>query len=199
MKCVTDGVVNPATLKVVQLPRYYVERFSFNHEVKERFGRKIVVRSLKEDYRPVVRQVFVNSFTSRIKRIDNFLLNINPFILKRYDYTVSDFDLVLQARAIGSTSLVLRQFYNNLSPKTRWYFNHFYTGLSLDNVVNFKLGMMSLDFSCFPDDFSSYPLVDDFMSLFYRIDNDSRSSLLTTRYNEYLIKKKLKLLQKNCL
>ena len=199
LKCVTDGVVNPATLKVVQLPRYYVEHFAFDHSVQERLGNKIVVRTLKDAYRSVVRQVFVNSFTSRIKRIDNFLLNINPFILKRYDYQVSDFDLVLQARAIGSTSLVLRQFYNNLSPKTRWYFNRFYSGLTLDNVVNLKLDMLSLDFSCFPDDYTSYPLVDDFLRMFYRIDNDTRSSLLLSRYNEYLIKKKLKLLQKNCL
>ena len=86
-----------------------------------------------------------------------------------------------------------------MSPKTRWYFNRFYSGLTLDNVVNLKLDMLSLDFSCFPDDYSSYPIVDDFMSIFYRIDNDTRSSLLTSRYNEYLINKKLKLLQKNCL
>lgn len=199
LNCVTNGVVNPATLKVVQLPRYYVEHFAFNHVVFERCGQKIVVRSLKDDFRSVVRQVFLNSFNSRIQRLDNFFHNINPFILKRYEYKVSDFSIVLKARSLGSKTLILQQFYNNLSPKIRWYFNRFYSTLSLDSVVDLKLEMLSLDFSCFPDDFSSYPLVDDFLSMFYRIDNDSRSVILEKRYNDYLIQKKLKLLQKNCL
>lgn len=198
LKCVTDGVVNPSTLKVVQLPRYFVEHFAFNHSVKERCGQKIVVRTLKDDYRCAVRQVFFNSFHSRIKRLDNFFQNINPFILKRYDYKVSDFDLVLRARALSSEQVVLRSFYNNLSPKTRWYFDKFYK-LNLSSVVDFKLDLLSLDFSDFPESFNHYDLVDDFMSLFYRVDNTTRSELLSRRYNEYLIQKKLKLLQKNCL
>ena len=198
LKCVTDGVVNPSTLKVVQLPRYFVEHFAFNHSVKERCGQKIVVRTLKDDYRCVVRQVLFNSFHSRIQRLDNFFQNINPFILKRYDYKVSDFDLVLRARALSSEQVVLRSFYNNLSPKTRWYFDKFYK-LNLSSVVDFKLDLLSLDFSDFPESFNHYDLVDDFMSLFYRVDNTTRSELLSRRYNEYLIQKKLKLLQKNCL
>ena len=115
------GVQNPTNLRLMQLPRYYVEKFAFSHQRTVVNGNPIVVRELRDEYRNVVRKVHELSYRSKIQALNDFILNINLNQLQKYDYSFSDLKLI-RSYSRNTEFLFCQHFVNNLSPKARSYF-----------------------------------------------------------------------------
>lgn len=72
MSYVQNGIYNPTTCKVDQLPRYYVEKMCFDHKRIIVDGMPKVLRTLNHDYYDVVKSVHEQSFQARINQLNNF-------------------------------------------------------------------------------------------------------------------------------
>lgn len=200
LDAVRNGVYNPATSKIVQLPRYYVEKLCFSHLVHVVHGEKVVVRSLIHDMSSVVREVHLSSFRSRSNSLYNFSLNLNLNTFKRYGYTLSDLVFCHRLfRFCHPDELVSRFFVQNLMPSQRWYFKHLHFHYTLEDITDFRMLLYDMNFDNLPSDFSSDDDIIRFFDIFFHVMLPLRSEVLTSRYNEYLISKKLKLIQKGCL
>lgn len=200
LDAVRNGVYNPATSKIVQLPRYYVEKLCFDHYVRYIDCQSVVVRSLKPDKSNIVREVHYLSFCSKSSSIYNFSLNLHFNTFKRYGYTLSD--LVFCHRMLSNFTpdeLVSRFFVHNLFPSQRWYFHHLNLHYTLDDISDYRMLMYNMDFDYLPKDFSQDDDIVRFFDIFYHVSLPMRNEVLIRRYNDYLIKNKLKLINKGCL
>ena len=137
------GVVNPATRKVVSLPRYYIERSAFTHSVKIVDGKPFVERILKTDYYNVIRTLHRQSIEQKIKQLCDFSLSLSPYDYKRAGFTVSDYSHFRSLNSnvnILSCNYVKYLFYSlpNTSRSLYLMLNH---SLSVDSWLDYRMLM----------------------------------------------------------
>lgn len=199
LSCVSHGVINPTNLKVVQLPRYYVEHFAFDHKLTIVDGNKVVVRTLKDEYAEAVRTIHLHSFRAKAMALNNFFINVSLPILKKYEYSLSDYKLVQSFAYTSPEELVARFFVNNLSPAARWYFKTQGFTYDLESVSDFRMIMYKLDFGNLPNDYDVDEAVSKLFEIYYNVVLPERATWNTMRYNEYLIAQRLRLISKGCI
>lgn len=192
------GVLNPTNLHLMQLPRYYVERFCFSHTRKIVDGNPIVVRELRDDYRYAVRKVHELSYRSKIQAFNDFLINLNFNQIKKYGYTFSDLKL-LRSYERNSELLFCQHFVNNLSPKARWYFHFKHYRPCLDDVLSFRMDLYNIVIDDFDDDFTFDDQVERVFDIFNSVVLPQRSAINQLNYSKYLNNKKLRLISKGLL
>lgn len=199
LKCVSNGVVNPTNLRVVQIPRYYIEHFAFDHVPHVVHGNKVIVRSVKDDYRSVVRLVHLKSYESKALSLMNFFTNVSFSLFKKYEYSLSDYKFVQHYTSYDVGELVARFFVSSLSPQSRWYFKFLGYRFNLSSIADFRMIMYDTVFDDFPYDFEIDDSIVKLFSIFHNIVLPQRSELNNKRYNEYLIAHKLRLISKGCI
>lgn len=194
---VTNGIYNPTTCKVDQLPRYYVEKMCFNHRRILVDGMPKVIRSLNYDYYDVVKSVHEQSFNARINQLNNFFLNLDYNYIKDYGYSLSDFvHLNKIHRSYTNEYIVCRSFYDRLTSTCKVLFDKLYGSLSLSNVVSFRMDLYDLEVdTLFSNDIPTDPDVDFLMSVFSTVTKGNRAIDNQKRYDDYIRQKKLKFLQ----
>lgn len=197
--CVSHGVINPCTMRLCQLPRYYVEKLCFTHERRFFNGKPFVLRQLNPRYFDVVRSIHFNSFQSRSLSYANFFASINLNLFKSYGYKLDDFRFIRQMERFGSDALVVRSFLRSLDPRWRWYFYFKNYPISLDGITSLRMDMYSLEFIHLPSKFSVDEDIDRFNLIFSNISDSERAKLIDQRYQRYLISKKLRLMSKNLI
>lgn len=198
LSCINNGVSNPTNKRIVEIPRYYVEHFAFNHRVVLRDGHKFVSRELRDEYYDVLKTLHRKVFQSRLGRLHDFIASVNLAVLKQYDYSLSDLKY-LQSCLPSLEKIMVSHWVNNLSPKMRWYWYHLDTSFTIDSMVDFRMKLYNLDFDGFPDCYQIVPDVDKLFEIYKNVFLELHNQVLTKRYNEYLIQKKLRLIQKGCL
>lgn len=199
LTCVSIGVINPTNCRVMQLPRYYVEHFAFEHKPVLVNGNKVIVRSLKDEFTEAVRAVHLLSFRSKALALNNFFVNVSLPILQKYGYTFSDYKLVQSLSATTADELVSRFFVSNLSPSARWYFKQQGFTYDLESVSDFRIQMYKMDFGNLPNDYAVDEAVLKLFDIYHNVALPQRSEVLNKRYNEYLIAHKLRLISKGCI
>ena len=199
---VCNGIFNPTTCKVDALPRYYVEKLCFDHHRIVVDGEVKVIRSLNLSYADVMREIHRQSFTSKIRQLSNFNLNANLNLFLSHGYSVSDFTRFKNLQDIYSPrQIVLQRWYDRLTPECKYLFHTLnYDGLTLDNLVNFRVDLYTL----FVDTFiSKFDDVNDdvswYMGVFDDITKRDRSLANEMRYNDYLRVLQLKLIKQHLL
>lgn len=194
---VKNGIYNPTTCKVDQLPRYYVEKLCFFHHRIIVDGMAKVLRSLNHDYYDVVKSVHEQSFQARINQVNNFFLNLDFNYIKNYGYSISDFVRLNRIHRNYSTEyIVCRSFYDRLTTTCKVLFDKLYGSLSLSNVVSFRMDLYDLEVdTLFSKDISVDSDVAFLMSVFSTVTKGNRAIDNQRRYNDYLRQKKLKFLQ----
>lgn len=198
LSCVRNGIYNPTTCKMDQLPRYYVEKFCFDHKrVKLDDGTAYVVRSLREDYENVIREVTLQSFLSKVKQLDNFYCNVNLNVFKSHDYTLSDYVRFQRLRNTYSTEyFVCRYWYDHLTSICKTLYDGMYDCLGIDNLVDFRVLLYRLEVDTLRSKyFKSDDDVSWFMSVFNDIVRSDRAVANKKRYDDYMRQKKLKFIE----
>ena len=192
------GVQNPTNLRLMQLPRYYVERFCFSHTRKVVCGNPLVVRDLRDEYRIVVRKVHELSYRSKIQGLNDFLLNVNFNQIKKYGYTFSDLKL-LHSYDRNLEFLFCQHFVNNLSPKARSYFNYKHYRPCLDDVLSCRMDLYNIVIDDFDDDFTFDDKVQRVFDIYNNVVLPQRDAVNQLNYEKYLNNKKLRLISKGLL
>lgn len=198
LHAVEFGVQNPTNLRMMQLPRYYVERFCFSHTRKVVCGHPIVVRELLNDYCDVVRKVHEFSYRSKIASLNDFFINVSFNQIKKYGYSFTDLKL-LRSFERNSEFLFCQHFVNNLSPKARsyFYFNHYRP--CLDDILSFRMDLYNTVVDDFDDNFYINEDVERVFDIFNSVVLPQRDEINKLNYEKYLIKKKLRLIDKGLL
>lgn len=192
------GVQNPTNLRLMQLPRYYVERFCFTHVRNIYRGVPVVVRELRDNYRHVVRKVHELSYRAKIQALNDFLLNVNFNQLRKYDYTLSDLKL-LRSYVRNTEYLFCQHFLNNLSPKARSYFYFKNFRPCLDDVLSCRMDLYNTIIDDFDDNFVFDSKVERVFEIFNNVVLPQRDNINKINYEKYLIKKKLRLISNGLL
>lgn len=192
------GVQNPTNLRMMPLPRYYVERFCFSHTRKVVCGHPLVVRELRDEYRTPVRKVHELSYRSKIQGLNDFLLNVNFNQIQKYGYTFSDLKL-LRSFERNTEFLFCQHFVNNLSPKARWYFHWKNYRPCLSDVLSCRMDLYNVVIDDFDDNFDFDDNVEKVFDIFNHIVLPQRDDINKQNYEKYLINKKLRLISKGLL
>ncbi len=194
---VTNGIYNPTTCKVDQLPRYYVEKLCFDHQRIIVDGMPKVLRYLNHDYYDVVKSVHEQSFQSRINQVNNFFFNLDFNYIKNYGYSISDLVRLNRIHRDYSTEyIVCRSFYDRLTTTCKVLFDKLYGSLSLSNVVSFRMDLYDLEVdTLFSKDIPMDSDVSFLMSVFSAVTKGNRAIDNKKRYDDYIRQKKLKFLQ----
>lgn len=194
---VKNGIYNPTTCKVDQLPRYYVEKLCFDHKRIVVDGMPKVLRSLNHDYYDVVKSVLEQSFRARINQVNNFFLNLDYNYIKNYGYSISDFVRLNRIHRDYSTEyIVCRSFYDRLTTTCKVLFDKLYGSLSLSNVVSFRMDLYDLEVdTLFSKDVSIDSDVAFLMSVFSTVTKGNRAIDNKKRYDDYIRQIKLKFIQ----
>ena len=198
LHAVEFGVQNPTNLRLMQLPRYYVERFCFTHVRNIYRGVPVVVRELRDNYRHVVRKVHELSYRAKIQALNDFLLNVNFNQLRKYDYTLSDLKL-LRSYGRNTEYLFCQHFLNNLSPKARSYFYFKNFSPCLDDVLSCRMDLYNTIIDDFDDNFVFDDKVERVFEIFNNVVLPQRDNINKINYENYLIKKKLRLISNGLL
>lgn len=195
---VRNGVYNPTTCKMDQLPRFYVEKLCFDHKrVLSDDGTPFVVRSLRVEYENVIREVTLQSFNSKVQQLDNFYHNVNLNVFKAHGYSLSDFVKFQRLRnSYSSEYFICRYWYDNLTSSCKTIYNSLYDSLIIDNLADFRLLLYRLEVDTIrTKDFESDSDVAWFMSVFNDIVRSDRALSNQRRYEDYMRQKKLKFLE----
>lgn len=194
---VNNGIYNPTTCKIDQLPRYYVEKMCFNHRRILVDGAPKVLRSLNYDYYDVVKSVHEQAFNARVNQLNNFFLNLDYNYIKKYDYSISDFVRLNRIHRDYSTEyIVCRSFYDRLTTTCKVLFDKLYGSFSLTNVVSFRMDLYDLEVdTLFSKDISIDSDVSFLMSVFSTVTKGNRAIDNQKRFDDYIRQKKLKFLQ----
>lgn len=192
------GVQNPTNLRLMQLPRYYVEKFAFSHQRTVFRGVPVVLRELRNEFRTVVRKVHEMSYRSKIQGLNDFLLNVNFNQIKKYGYSFSDLKL-LRSYECNTEFLFCQHFVNNLSPKARWYFHFKRYRLCLVDVLSCRMDLYNIVTDDFDDDFAFDENVERVFDIFNNVVLPQRDAINKQNYEKYLINKKLRLIEKGLL
>jgi len=194
---VKNGIYNPTTCKVDQLPRYYVEKMCFDHKRIIVDGMPKVLRTLNHYFYDVVKSVHEQSFQARINQVNNFFLNLNYNYIKDYGYSISDFVRLNRIHRNYSTEyIVCRSFYDRLTTTCKVLFDKLYGCLSLSNVVSFRMDLYDLEVdTLFAKDIPVDSDVSFLMSVFSDVTKGNRAIDNKKRYDDYIRQKKLKFLQ----
>lgn len=194
---VKNGIYNPTTCKVDQLPRYYVEKLCFFHKRIIVDGMPKVLRSLNHDYYDVVRSVHEQSFQARINQVNNFFLNLDFNYIKGYGYSFSDFVRLDRIHRSYSTEyIVCRSFYDRLATTCKVLFDKLYGSLNFSNVVSFRMDLYDLEVdTLFTRDVSIDSDVSFLMSVFSTVTKGNRAIDNKRRFDDYIRQKKLKFIQ----
>lgn len=194
---VMNGIYNPTTCKVDQLPRYYVEKMCFDHKRIIVDGLPKVLRTLNHYYYDVVKSVHLQSFQARINQVNNFFINLNFNYIKCYGYSFSDLVRLNRIhRNYSSEYIVCRSFYDRLTTTCKVLFDKLYGSLSLSNVVSFRMDLYDLEVDAlFSKDVSIDSDVAFLMSVFSTVTKGNRAIDNKKRYDDYIRQKKLKFLQ----
>ena len=198
LHAVEFGVQNPTNLRLMQLPRYYVERFCFTHSRNMVCGIPHVVRELCDDYRHVVRKVHELSYRAKIQAINDFLLNVNFNQINKYGYTFSDLKL-LRSYDRNTEYLFCQHFVNNLSSKARWYFHYKHYRPCLDDVLSCRMDLYNIIVDDFDDNFVVDDKVERVFEIFNYVVLPQRDNINKINYEKYLINKKLRLISNGLL
>lgn len=198
MHAIEFGVSNPTNMRLIQLPRYYVEHFCFTHLRNVVCGRPHVVRELRDEYRHVVRKVHEMSYRSKIQSLNDFILNINFNQLKKIGYNLSDLKLI-RSFSRNTEYLFCKHFVNNLSPKARFYFNYKKYSLCLHDVLNARMDLYDLVLDDFDEDFDIDDTVEKVFDIFNNIVLPQRDSINQVNYAKFLKLKKLRLINQGLL
>lgn len=199
---VRNGIYNPTTCELDTLPRYFVEKFCFDHKrVKLDDGTSYVIRSLRPDYENVIREVTLQSFTSKVHQLDNFYHNVNLNVFKVHGYTLSDFVKFQRLKnSYSSEYFICRFWFDNLTSSCKTIYDSMYDSLTIDNLVDFRLLLYRLEVDTIrTKDFNCDSDVTWFMSVFNNIVRSDRALSNQKRYEDYLRQKKLKFLELNLL
>ena len=191
------GVQNPTNLHLIQLPRYYVERFCFTHKRTTVCGSHYVVRELRDDFRHVVRKVHELSYRAKIQALNDFLLNVNFNQIHEYGYTFSDLKLLRSFDR--NTEFYSVNILNNLSPKARSYFHFKHYRPCLDDIVSCRLDLYNTVIDDFDDDFVFDDKVELVFDIFNNVVLTQRDNINKLNYEKYLNNKKLRLISNGLL
>jgi hypothetical protein len=195
---VRNGIYNPTTCKMDQLPRYYVEKYCFDHKrVKVDDDYSYVVRSLRSDYEIVIREVTRQSFLSKLHQLDNFYHNVNLNVFKAHGYTLSDFVKFQRLQnSYSSEYFICRYWYDNLTLPCKTIYDDMFDGFTIDNLVDFRLLLYRLEVDIIhTKDINRDSDVYWFMSVFNNIVRSDRALANKQRYDDYMRQKKLKFIQ----
>lgn len=199
---VKNGVYNPTTCQMDQLPRYYVEKFCFEHKRHlDVDGRVFVVRSLREEYELIIREVVKQSFVYKVHQLSNFYNNININVFKKYGYSLSDYVRFQRLKnSFPEDYFICRSWFDHLTTTCKTIFKTVYNVLSVDNLVDFRVLLYRLEIDKIKnDEFTNDDNVDWFMSVFNTVSRETRAVANVKRYEDYLRVKKLKFIQKKLL
>lgn len=199
---VKNGVYNPSTCKMDVLPRYYVEKLCFSHKRLTTYdGVSYVLRTLRDEYVPVMREVVRQSFVSKVNQLSNFYNNINLNQFKKYGYTLSDYVRFQRLKCTFPTDyFICRYWFDHLTNTCKTIFKSQYDCLSLDNLIDFRVLLYRISVDKVHDEF--LPADDDvdwFMSVFNTVSRETRAVCNQKRYEEYLRIKKLKFIKQKLL
>ena len=120
LDCIEHGVQNPTNKRIVQLPRYYVEKFAFSHKVVDVQGNKHVIREINDDYRFCVSRLHYNVYKAKLNRMQDFLATVNLPTLQRFGFNFSDLKFI-KSCSYSLENVLVSRFVNELSPKMRWF------------------------------------------------------------------------------
>ena len=199
---VRNGIYNPTTCEMDTLPRYYVEKFCFDHKrLLDVDGQPFVVCSLKADYENVIREVVKQSFDYKVHQLSNFYNNINFNVFKKYGYSLSDFVRFQRLKNSFPTDyFICRYWFDHLTSSCKTIFKALYKELSLDNLVDFRVDLYNLEVDKIKDEYlSNDDDVDWFMSVFNAVSRGTRAVDNQKRYEDYLRVKKLKFIEQKLL
>ena len=199
---VRNGVYNPTTCDMDMLPRYYVEKFCFEHKRHlDVDGRAFVLRSLREEYEPVIREVVKQTFDSKVHQLSNFYNNININVFKKHGYSLSDFVRFQRLKnSFPADYFICRSWFDNLTSSCKTIYKSVYNELSVENLVDFRVLLYRLEVDKIKDDeFTNDDNVAWFMSVFNSVSRETRAVANEKRYEDYLRVKKLKFIEKKLL
>lgn len=199
---VVNGVYNPTTCNMDMLPRYYVEKICFDH--KRHFtidGKPIVVRSLREEYEPVIREVVKQSFMYKVHQLSNFYNNININVFKAYGYSLTDYVRFIRLKSSFPVDyFISRYWFDHLTSTCKTVYKSLYHEISIVNLTDFRVLLYRLEVDKIKDDYlSNDDDVDWFMSVFNKITRSQRAADNAKRYEDYLRVKKLKFIEQKLL
>ena len=165
-------------------------------------GQPKVIRSLNLSYADVMREVHRQSFNSKIQQVSNFNINVNLNVFLAHGYSCSDFTRFKHLQDIYTPKyIVLQRWYDRLTPECKFLFHTLnYDGLTLDNLVNFRIDLYTLCVDTFISKFTEKN--DDvawYMDVFDTITKYDRSVANEIRYNDYLRVLQLKLIKQHLL
>lgn len=195
---VKNGIYNPTTCKMDALPRYYVEKLCFDHHRIVVDGHPQVVRHLIPSYADVMREIHRQSLTSKIRQVSNFNINANLNLFLSHGYSISDFKRFKNLQDIYTPEqIVLQRWYDRLTPESKFLYHSLnYDGLTLDNVVNFRVDLYQLCVDTYISKFADKNNdVSWYMDIVDKITKYDRSVANEIRHNDYLRTIKLKLLK----
>ena len=145
-----------------------------------------------------MKEIHLQSLNAKIRQVSNFNHNVNLNVFLSHGYTSSDYTRFQHLQEIYTPEqIVLRRWFDRLTAECKFPFHTLnYDGLTLDNVVNFRVDLYTL-------------CVDTFISKFIDKDNDiawymdvldkitkyDRSLANEIRYNDYLRVLQLKLIK----
>lgn len=195
---VKQGIYNPTTCKMEALPRYYVEKLCFDHQRIVVDGHPKVLRYLNPSYADVMREIHRQSFTAKFRQVSNFNLNANLNVFLSHGYTSTDYTRFKHLQDIYTPiEIVLRRWYDRLTPECKFMYHSLnYDGLTLDNIVNFRVDLYTLCVDTFISKFvDKNNDVAWYMDVFDKITKYDRAVANEIRNNDYLRTIKLKLLK----
>ena len=169
------GVLSPNRKRLVQLPRYYVEKLCFDHVRVGAHGETAVLRSLRSEYSSCIALVHRRSFESRALSLYDFFISCNDEYLLRHGFSVSDVELVSSFRGTNTEYLVSRYFVACLTAGYRKVFHDMHLTFCFDDIVDFRLFMYDHSFNnsdVYEDDPDIIHLFDVFHKVFDPIRND---------------------------
>ena len=161
-------------------------------------GHPKVLRFLNPSYADVMRQIHRDSINAKIRQVSNFNLNVNLNVFFAHGYTSSDFSRFKHLQDVYTPKqLVLHRWFDRLTPECKFLFHTLnYDGLTLDNVVNFRIDLYTLCVDTFISKFTDKN--DDvawYMDVVDSITKYDREVANDIRNNDYLRTVKLKLLK----
>lgn len=192
------GVLSPNRKKMIQLPRYYVEKLCFDHVRVGAHGESVVLRSLRSEYASCIALVHRRSYESKALSLYDFFLSCNDEFLLRHGFNFRDVELVSSFRNSNTEYLVSRYFVACLSSPYRKVFHDMGLSFCFNDIVDFRMFMYDHSFNNFDvyaDDSDIIRLFDVFHKVFDPIRNDRQIEY----HKQLLLQKKYHLLSLNLI
>ena len=202
LEFVKNGIYNPTTAKIEALPRYYVEKICFDHNRIVVDGHPKVLRFLNPSYADVMREIHRQSLNAKIRQVYNFNHNVNLNVFLAHGYSRSDYTRFKHLQEIYTPEqIVFRRWFDRLTAECKFLFHTLnYDGLTLDNIVNFRVDLYTLCVDTFISKFVDKDNdIDWYMDVLDKITKYDRSLANEIRYNDYLRVLQLKLIKKRLI